>query len=551
MDYITLGIGAPGGISAYVLVGLGGVSVSTSVEPRPTVVPTLELFDGSTWLDLTGDLIVEPLRWSRGIFGAGPLDLLGRPGTMTWGLDNTGTNASETPYLYSPGHTNCLTGFRHGAIVRLKLSDGTNTRYVFRGRIRVIDPDPDLYGLQLTRCMASDWLADLAGFDAGQLDLREEVRSDELLQDLIDSLPTQPVNLDIDAGLDEYRYAFDDLGGDVPKATSVAQDILQSERGFLYLRGDETDGETLRFENRQARAGAEAVATFAAAQLPHASDAVSVPSDLEHIFNDIEVLTVPRRVDETPVVLVRLDTPVEVTPGTTENIFVDYQDPNNEAERVGGKDMIQPALTTDWTANESTDGSGADLSAYVTMSAVFWGSRCMIEISNTHPTRPVFVRGPGSADGLQVRGYGLYRYRPMSSRSTNTDSIDQYGVRQLPSPMLMPYQEDRNIGQGVADLIANIYGGLVRVPLQVRPDTFSSAAAIEQGIRRDIGDPITLIEVATGIEGLCFIHGLEQELGVDNLLKTIYHVAPGDTSDVFILDDPDHGVLDQNVLAYA
>lgn len=519
------------------------------------VTPTLELLvHTDTWVDLTDDLVNEPLRWSRGIFGAGPIDLLGRPGTLTFSLDNTDTNYLGIPYLYSPGHTSCMVGFRHGSIVRLRLSDGVNDpRYVFRGRLRVIDPDPDLYGVQLVRCMASDWLADLSTYDAGQLELMEDVRSDEVLSALIMSLPTQPMNLEIDTGLDEYEYAFDDLGGDMPKATTVAQDVLQSERGYLYLRGDATEGETLRFENRQARAAAESVWTITPEEyLPHDRSAITVPSDLAHIFNDVEVLTVPRSVDEVAVALVQLATPEEVNPGQIVQVFADYKDPLNEAEHVGGKDMIQPVATTDWTANESRDGLSSDLTASVTVTAVYWGSRCMIEITNNHATLPVYVRGPGGADGMQLRGYGLYRYRPVSSRSTNPDSVDLYGARQLPTPLLMPYQEDRNIGQGVAALLANLYGGLVKVPLQVSPDTFSSDEAIEHGINRDIGDPITLSEVATGVdEALCFIHGLSQELGVDGLLRSTYALCPGDTTDVFILDDPDHGVLDQNVLAYA
>lgn len=522
---------------------------------RPVIEPTLEiLVNADTWVDLTDDLVVEPLRWQRGIFGAGPLDLLGRPGTMTWALDNTYANALEIPYLYTPGHPNCLPGFRIGATVRLRLSDGTNIRYVFRGRLRHIDPDPDLYGLQLTRCIANDWLADFAGYDAGQLFLRENVRSDELLSDLINSLPTQPMNLDIDQGLDAYQFAFDDLGGTIPKATEVAQDILQSERGYLYLRGDDTEGETLRSENRQARAGAVSLYSFNGPDhLPHDRNAITVPSDNSMVFNDVEVLTVPRSIDTGLQPLVQLTNPIEVGPGQIEQTFHDYKDPFNEAEFVGGKDMEQPVEDTDWTANEVQDGSGDDLSAYITVSAVFWGSRCMIEVTNSSPTQTAYVRGPSGADGMQLRGKGLYRYRPESSRNTNTDSVDQHGARQLASPLLMPYQGDRNVGKGVAALISNVYGGRTRVPLQIAPDTFSSAEAIEQGILRDIGDPIDVMEIGTGVvePALVFIHGLSQELGVDNLLRTTYFLCPGDVTDVFILDDAEHGVLDQNLLAYA
>jgi hypothetical protein len=519
---------------------------------RPTVEPTLELLVDGIWIELTDDLVNEPLRWSRGIFGAGPMDQLARPGTLTFALDNTDTNSVQIASYYSPGHPDCMYGFRHGAVVRLSLSDGTVARYVFRGRLRSITPDPSLYGLRMSACLAMDWLHDFAGYDAGQLDLQEDVRSDELLTALIDSLPTQPSNVDIDMGLDSYEFAVDDLGGTITKATQVAQDILQSERGYLYLRGDDTEGETLRFENRHARAAAAAVAVFDEDDLFHTRETIVVPSDTTHIFNDVEVLTVPRRVDENPVVLVNLSAPIEVAPGATEQVFVDYLDPDNESEYVGGKDMIQPAATTDYTANDARDGTGADITTSVTVSAVYWGSRCMIEITNTGAST-AYVRGPGAEEGLHARGYGLYRYRPEGSRSTNASSITLYGSQQLPSPLLMPYQGDRNIGQGVAAFIVHVYGGLVKVPTQVMVDTFSSQARTSHGITRDIGDSLALTEEGTGVdEALVFIHGLSQELGVDGLLRTTWFLSPGDITDVLILDDPERGLIDDdNVLAYA
>lgn len=530
----------------------------SAVHAEYPVLATLELLvdtSPATWLDLTSDVVNDPIRWSRGIFGSGPLDLLARPGWMTFTLDNTEDNTAKVPYLYSPAHENALTGWRHGRVVRLTLTDGTNTRVKFRGRLKTILPDPDLWGLQVVHCMAQDWLAEFAEYDAGQLDLMQDVRSDELTLALINSLPTQPCNLDVDVGLDEYEFAFDNLGGDLPKATQVAQDIMQSERGFLYLRGDDTDGETLRFENRHARAAAIPVFYFGPDQFPHEPQAVQVPSDQRHIFNDIEVLTVPRRVDPAVQELVVLDSPMEVAPGQMERIFVDYHDPDNEAEFVGAikASGVQPVPNTDYTAFEQRDGTGTNLTGSVSIVVEFFGSRAMIDITNNHASLTAFVRGPGSDEGLRVRAKGLYRYRAVSSRSTNQDSIDEHGVRQLPSPLLMPYQGDRNIGRGVADYLASLYGGLIQSPQQVSPDTFSTEAYIAQGILLDIGDPVELYETATGVrDALCFIHGLQQEIGPDGLLRSTYWLAPGDVTNVLILDDPIHGKLDAgNVLAYA
>jgi hypothetical protein len=515
--------------------------------------PTLEVeLTPGVWTDKSADLIAEPIRWNRGIFGSGPLDRLARPGTLSFALDNTAQNAAGTADYYSPGHANAVAGWRHGTRVRLKLENGGPgpivSWYVFRGRIKDILPDPPVTGLRVVRCVAQDWIADFADLDAVELVLRENVTADALLDDLVALANEPPASTDFDTGLDTYPFAFDDLGGSVPKATQVSQDILQSELGYLYLRGDGTDGETLRFENRHARAGAEPILTLTEADLENARDVLEAPSTLDHIFNDIETMTVPRRVDAAATsVLVRLDAPIEVAPGATETEFVDYLDPDNEAVFIGGKAMVQPAATTDWTANTAEDGSGSDVTADVSIAATYFGSRAMIAITN-NGTVSAFVRGPGGADGLQARGRGLFRYRAVSSRGIDQDSIDDHDRRPLPSPLLMPYQNDRNIGQGLAQFLAHVYGSGVNLPSKVKPLTHADHQLEREAITLDVGDRIAVPVAGESVD--VYIHALECELSLAGYLRVAWTIAPADTTDVLILDDLVAGTLDDHVLGY-
>ena len=510
------------------------------------ITATLELELESVWTDVTEDLWPVAIRWSRGIFDQGPLARIARPGPLVFALDNSDQNSAGTASYYSPGHANVRTGFRHGIGARLKLTDGTNTRYVWRGQLRVIQPDVGVTGPRLTACTAFDWMALFAETDAANLMLREAVRSDELIQDLVDLVSRAPDNTDIDVGQDEYPFAFDDLGGDPPKCTQVAQDVMQSEFGYLYVRGDATDGETLRVENRFAGALASTVAQFTEADLLNASDAVEVPSSLDHIVNDAEVLTVSRRADAAATsVLVQLDGPVHVEAGQSVELFVDYRDPDQAAAYVGGKDMVTPAATTDWTANANEDGSGADLTASVTVDAAPFGSRVMLTLSSLVDA---YVRGPGSTDGLQMRGRGLYRFAPVASHAINSDSIDQFGTRQLPSPLVMPYQNSRQVGQDLSYWVANTYGGLTKAPTRIR--LFTELDDLEaQGILRDLGDQIEISEAQTGVdEAAVFIRGLAQELEISTgLLKTWYTVAPAEPSKAFIFDE---SAFDEAALGY-
>lgn len=504
------------------------------------------------WTDVSGDLVRDALRWRRGIFGAGPLDLLARPGSASFTLDNSDQNTAATAGYYTPGHASALAGWRQGIWVRLRLGYGAATRYVFRGRLRSIHPDPGVTGLRVVMCEATDWLTEFAEFDAGNLALQEHARSDELLEALIDSLPAGPANRSIDVGLDEYPFAFDDLGGDAPKAMQVAQDILQSERGYLYLRGDATDGETLRFENRQARSVEVVAASFTAADFENAPGVLDVPSDLDtSIVNDVEVQTVPRRVDAAATtILVRLDGPIKVLAGETVQVFVDYRDPSQEAVFVGGKDMQALAATTDWTANAHEDGTGADMTGDFDVTATYFGSRAMIACTNHAPAEG-YVRGPGGGAGLQARGKGLYRYAPVTSHSADASSVALFGTHQLPSPLVMPYQDDRAVGQGVADFIAHIYSGLTPFPRRLQVASETGGALLTQAITRDIGDKIAITEAQTGLDGTpVFIHAIEQEIGLDGRVRTWWTLAPADMAALFIFDDPESGVFDRNTFGY-
>jgi len=385
-------------------------------------------------------------------------------------------------------------------------------------------------GLRAVTCVANDWMAEFAEADASNLALRINVRSDELLQDLIDVVDTPPVVTDLDQGEDIYPFAFDDLG-QAPRATQVAQDVLQSDLGFLVVRGDTTGGETVRFINRPSRALGAPLAAFSRQDFhPHA-DAFRVPSTVDHVFNELEALTVPRRVGEVLEVVAQLDGPIEVAAGETERFFVDYRDPDNEAEYVGGHEVEDPDANTDWTANAAEDGSGADVTASFTVTAEPFGSRVMLELTNNTGATG-YVRGPGGADGLQVRGIALRRYRTISTQGTNTTSRAMFGRRTLPSPLLMPYQNDRAVAKIAVDYLAFVHGGLDNTPERVQPATDADDDLQAQGILRDVGDVITVDEAQTAANDVrAFINGLEQELALDGRLYTWWTLAPRQVGD--------------------
>lgn len=502
------------------------------------------------FIDITADLFQDDITWTRGFAGVTVFDKLAQPGNMTFRLRNdTGK--------YSPGHVNHLSDFLPNAIVRLNLrapgeeflfsSDGEQVfssdaepivvflfsdRWVWRGRLQRIIPEPRASNIiPSVQCIATDYMAEFLDADAGSLDLEIGVTADVLIERVLQQLFRQPVNKVIDEGSEPYAFAFDDLGEN-PKAGEVVNNITLSEFGFTYLRGG-GPGEILRFENRAARAVIPVSFSFAPTAMVNEPDTLEVPFDLAELVNDAEVLVVPRRIDETnQTVLVLLDQPIEVEPSSTEEIFIDYRDPANEAEFVGGQDMIQPAANTDWTANTALDGSGTDITANFNVTAVFFGSRALLQLENTGGVTG-FVRGPGTESGLQARGRGIFRFRPLSVRSENTASQVFFGRRELPQPLTLAYQGNADVGTTIGDLVVLLFSGLTPSnaffpkPQRVRIRSELTPVLTDQAIQRDIGDLIALQEDLTAIGDISVhIHAIEQSLSMRGLLTTRWLLLP-------------------------
>lgn len=510
----------------------------------------------TTWTDVVADVLMRiPVRVSRGIFGSSPTDLVARPGTMVFGLNNHASNSGSLAGYYSPGHANVRSGFKHGIKVRLKIDAGGGvTRYVFNGRITSIIPSPGSTGSGETLCIATDWLGEIASLSGFDLALAEDQTSDQLVVDVVDLVASPPAITDYDTGLDTLPFAFDDLAGET-SAISVIQAICQSGLDRLYLRGDTTHGETLTFENRHARLLASSAATLTESDFRYGSDSFLVPNAIERVFNDIEVEVVPREVDTgASTVLVSFDSSIEVGPSLTETRWADYTDPNNEAEFVGGKNIVTPVASTDYTAWANDDGSGVNFTSSVTIVATSYGSRVRLDITNSETEDTVYVKGPGTdppAPGMQVRGDGLYRYAPILIRESDAQSIDTYSRRQLSSPIRMRYQDDQNIGRGIAQQILGMYKDVDTVPTRVALNT-GDVAILQSYLPRDIGDIVTISETQTGVSSKeCVIHAVEYEIR-DGVVLIWWTLAEHDSTSYFVLDDATLGKLDTGgVLGYA
>ncbi len=355
----------------------------------------------------------------------------------------------------------------------------------------------------------------------------------------------QPAATSIATGKDTFTYALDNLGGDRVVAASLFQDIAQSELGFIYVKGDTTQGETLVFENRQTRMAT----TTNSVSFSDDMLALAVPRTLDNVFNRVEVVITSRTIDAAATtVLYSLPTPqsAAIGAGSTVTIWGDFRDPAQTAAWVGGTAMVAPVATTDYTMNTVATGAGSDLTASFTVTATYFASTVKLDVTNNHASSSGYITL------LQCRGKGLYRYNPETFRSDVTSSQTAYGLRPVTIPMT--YQDRSDLAQGAADYLATVYGTPVQQVDAIAFEANATSTFLTAALAREISDRIGIDETVTGVTASIigttrgwYINSVGFEVlpaKAGPQITCTWGVSPSDTNAYWILDQAGASELD-------
>lgn len=445
----------------------------------------------------------------------------------------TVTGAATFTYAVSNSPTSPATG----------TITSTQAHIKFRGKVHEIDPEAGQYLRQWVHVTAYDGMRALADADVRQVALQINQGEDDLLTAVLNALPSdaQPVARDLDAGLDVYPYAFDQLGHG-GKALRLVQEVMINARGFCFTRGDGT----FQYQSRGQRAIAATSHTLA-----NAMSGLRVPSTLDGVFNHVRGTLRPKTIDAaaTTVLFALTGTPPEIQPGESLTIFGAYRDPDNATDQtlIGADDtsVVTPVENTDYEGNSAVDGSGSDLSSSLSVQITPWASTCKFVVTNNHASLPIFLVTSGGVTLLQCRGKGVYDDAPITVSSI---SVQTYGERPLSVDLTL--QANPNTGQGLVDYIRVTQESLDRIDDVEFPAT-QSDALMTAALTSEPGQRVTLTEAMTGLAAKdAFIQSVDYELS-PAWMTMRWGLAPSGPSNLFILDDAVSGVLDTSALGYA
>jgi len=504
----------------------GSTSVATPVAPATLLDSwALEVLDldgpGSGWVDTSDDVRADvALRWEYGITGsATPIDRVGSTGKMDWAYDNA-PGSPELIGRYSPYHANKRVGFGANAACRLRLTYGGTTYEKFRGVITNPAPEPGKYRKMLTRCTALDWMDTAARVPVPSLPAMLGVRSDTVVSTVLGGLTAPPPASTLETGIETFSYALDGSSGQQQSVREELQKVCLSEFGYAYMRGGAQY--EFFFEARRHRSlNATTYLSF-----DNDMSEMSIGNDT---YSQIRATGHPVRTDALPnVVLFELaQASALIASGQTiDNITGAFRDPISQ-QPCGGLDMQPLIAGTDYAMNTLEDGSGADITAYFTVTPVYSGQDVKYTVTNNG--------GPaGYVTKLRAVGRGVYRFAPVMIERTVSGI---YGDRLF--SIDLPYQANVNRVADVGDYLAALLSSPTPQVPWVKFLANASDAHMAAAIALEPGARIAITEEMNGLDETPFtINGVAYELQPGGLLWVTWSLEPARQTAVWLIGTP-------------
>ena len=357
------------------------------------------------------------------------------------------------------------------------------------------------------------------------LTLQTNITIETAVAAVLANMPVQPLRVYYHTPTYTFPSVFDTITSNT-SAVSEFQKLAMSEFSYIYTKGDIYGGQTLVVEGKDTRTNAQnttipiasALSGFLTKeddgfllletgdkiilQIAQSIDFDNIQLDgmqVEYganIANWITGTSYPRKTDAAATtILFETQERIYVESGSTvSNIRGRYRDPNGAATYINA---VTSSMTTNYNATANEDGSGASLTANITIVATYGTEQADYSISNSG--------GSGAWVFIQAVGKGIYIYDPITKIFNDTTSGLRYG--KFPLNIDMPYQSDPNVIDAICakllDSEKNPYSTVDAYPLLANRDAPNMFAflVLEPGSRARFAEPVTAIDENYFING--------------------------------------------------
>lgn len=533
-----------------------------------------EFLLNNRWIDLN-QYRLQPagIRASVGIRDAHPLSRVASTGKLSLTLINTDNQ-------FTPCHPNCMAGFHGGMYFRLRVSAEGRVRTRFYGRVAVNGISIQTNNkLVVTKIEVLDYMQQLATHQLNLPAYATDKRLEEVVELIIDNMPVKPLSTSYGTGRSTFAFVFDTISEKTRGLTEVSKATL-SELGYVYTKQTDARDEVLVVENRGYRSGKPLasvnVSTFdsdtrvtqdndiritqdgSVRVTQHSfsqADAVFIDAHktaaidhAKHYFNQVTTKAYPRRIDTQNVALFVLDRALSIGAEETITLKGSFRDPDQLAVSVAALSTVDPVSGTDYLGNTAEDNTGTDITADLTVTAVYGTNGVDYTITNNGTTA-------GFVTHLQARGRGIYTYRMIENVEADDGFILYEGTIDL--GVDMQYQDNplvtKDIAIGLLDKHRQKLTSITKITFIANrdeteseyPDLLASAF-----LDLNVGDKIRIVDRTVGIENDYFIQGLDFDIAQGDVISFSYTLKEAiyETYEAWILDSATQSQLGQTTI---
>ena len=494
---------------------------------------TVEAYLGGAWTDISADVLRHySIVAAYGIDGSDITDRVATVGRFSCMLDNGESNSAGLLGYYAPDHANARSGFERGMKIRLKLASGGTTKYPFYGELEEIEPSAGQFRERTTRILAYDYVNKLLDHKLERILVQENQRPDQLIQTILDNVPTAPLNTALDTDTITFTLALHSEQDEKTTALAAINKVCKSALGYAFRAANSTDGETFTYQMRHTRSSKTVAAT-----LSDTMSGLKVVRSGERYRNHTVITIHPVTIDEDATVC-SLAQEFELAAGASYTFNLRLRDPSGAGTRISAKDFEPLVADTDYKMSSVSGDGGNNLNAYLSASIDDGGNTVAVTVENTGSVT-------GYINKLQVRADAILQYDPMEIEKTS-DAADRRFDFDL------PYQDDFYVGDDFAVYIHSVVSTEFSTVDKVWFYADANATLMSYALDVDIGDKVSLTETATGISAEYYVNHITYTIERGTLLRVAWVLTPAAAAvPFFILDDATYGKLDSgNQLAF-
>lgn len=501
----------------------------------------LKFYNGASWVDITADCVINPFVAFWGFPDNRPETRMANVGQLTFTLDNSAA-------LYMPEVGSPVVGWGKSTPVQFIVTYDGVSYMRFRGRVDTLVPHNEPQTPLTVDVSCLDWLEFSSKFPLLSPQVANNLTADVAIQTILAAMPLNPQAQLLDIGNTLFPSLFDAVS---VRTTAYEEfnKLAQSEMGYCYLQHDRVNGETLVFENNTHRNGLNALsripklvaddgfllkagsATDYILKANSATDKI-IPAltdaailDMlnavdetyaENIINRLTINAYPKTLGTSLVTLFSLgtDKPIKIASGAARVHHYTFRNPLSGKE-ISGVGLVAPVATTDYLFNTESDGTGTDITAYLTLNCTFSSAQATITLTNTYTQ-------VGYITWMKIRGLPIYQDDNMSAILENTTSEQIYGYQDLTIDQV--YQQDTDLGEMIgAGIVEANKAPHTRVN-SLHFDANISDATMRMFLNCDIGSLIQVIDAQYSINDWFYVQGVNFTLGLTGQINVVLAV---------------------------